>query len=283
MNAVLNLNTRAAERYARLRVALALFGTPPSELNATQAQQLQQQLRREQVIQQQILKAPQAMACTVPESVLEQAFGELKNRFEDEEGFLATLQHNDLDPAALREALFYELRVEAVLEALLAAECRIGDTELEIYYLQHLENFTLPETRSARQILITLNDDYAENSREQVEQRLREMMARIETITDFGHQAARHSECPTAMQEGVLGRVKPGQLFPSLEKALFALAEGEMSDIVESPLGMHLLWCEQIHPAETLPFRQVSDKLRDHLEQKARKRYLKRWLQQPTN
>ena len=270
----------AIERYARMRGALELFGALPDGLSAAQQQALAEQQARERVIQQRILQASQARQVVVPAEVIEQAITTLAQRFEDAEAFADTLAHNGLDRHGLYLALEHELRVEAALEQILAEHSHISDTELEIYYLQHLERFTLPETRSARQILITLNDDYAENTRAQVEQRLAELVSQIGTIKDFAHLAARHSECPTAMHEGVLGRVKPGQLFPSLDMALFTLAEGEMSGIIESPLGLHLLWCEQIHPAETLPFQQVSDKLRDHLEQTARKRYLKRWLQQ---
>ncbi len=280
MAAQLHSQGNAIERYAHMRGALELYGVLPDGLSAAQQQALAEQQARERVIQQRILQAPQARQVVVPAAVIEQAITTLAQRFEGGDAFADTLAHNGLDRHGLYLALEHELRVEAALEQILADQCRIGDTELEIYYLQHLESFALPETRSARQILITLNDDYAENSRAQVEQRLAELMSTIDNIKDFAQQAARYSECPTAMHEGVLGRIKPGQLFPALDKALFALAEGEMSHIVESPLGLHLLWCEQIHPAETLPFRQVSDKLRDHLEQKARKRFLKRWLQQ---
>ena len=266
--------------YARMRGALELYGELPDALTATQQQTLAEQQARERLIQQRILQAPQARQVVVPREVVEQAISTLAERFDNADTFADTLAHNGLDRHGLYLALEHELRVEAALEQILAEESRISDTELEIYYLQHLERFTLPETRTARQILITLNDDYAENTREQAHARLSALSAQIHSEADFRRLAERHSECPSAMHEGRLGRIKPGQLFPALEKVLFALEEGALSAITESPVGLHLLWCEAIHPAETLPFTQVRDKLRDHLEQNARKRHLKRWLQQ---
>ena len=156
----------------------------------------------------------------------------------------------------------------------------IGDITIRDGF-QHLEKFELPETRTARHILVTINEEYAENCREQALQRITEIQhSLLEQGEDFSALAQRHSECPTAMQEGLLGRIKPGQLYPELDKALFEMEEGELSEIIESPVGLHLLWCEQIHAAERRCFSELKDKLRDHLEKKKRKRLLQEWLRQ---
>ena len=99
---------------------------------------------------------------------------------------------------------------------------------------------------------------------------------------EFTELAQRHSECPTAMQNGLLGRIKPGQLYRELDAVLFQMEEGEISEILESPIGLHLLMCEQIHIAERRSFKEIKEKLCDHLEMKKRKMLLHKWLQQST-
>lgn len=267
-------------RYARLRSALELFGELPDALDAKRQQELSRQQHREYQIQQRILASPQAHRVHVPAEVVEQAVQTLSARFDDHDAFRRALEHSGLDTQGLYHAIEHELRVETALEHILASSCQISAVEVEIYYLQHQERFSLPETRTARQILITINEDYVENTREHAHRHLRRIADEISCLDDFARQAERYSECPSAMQQGVLGRVRPGMLFPSLEKALFALPSGQMSAVVESPLGLHLLWCESIHPAENIPFESVREKLHEHLEQRARKRYLKSWLQQ---
>lgn len=267
--------------YAKLRVSLELFQKPLIELTSGEYQQMLQQVNRELAIAGRVLAAKEAGEVMIPESVVKQAADELASRFESDEDFERVLRDNHLDRDSLLEALAHDLRVEAILEKVLAQKGAVSDEEAEIYYYQHLERFELPETRTARHILITFNEDYPENSRAQVEQRMSEIKSQIQSDSEnFKELAQRHSECPTSMHEGLLGRIKSGQLYPELDQCLFRMEEGEISELLESPMGIHILLCETIHPAERLSFDQVRDKLRDHLESKKRKQLLQDWLQQ---
>lgn len=266
--------------YAKLRVAQDLFQRSPSSLNSEEYSQLLQQVNRELAIAKRVLETPEASDVVVPDSVVNSAVDELASRYDSEELFQQALMENSLDRDSLFHALLHTLRVEAIMEKVLAKKAAVSDSEVEIYYFQHLERFELPETRTARHILITINDDYAENSREQVLARLQALQSQlIEGKCTFQELAQQHSECPTAMHEGLLGRIKLGQLYPELDNELFQMEEGELSTVLESPVGMHLLYCETIHPKERLPFDQVKEKLQNHLEMKKRKRTLQEWLQ----
>ena len=267
--------------YTKLRVALELFHKPPASLSDEEYKQMLVQVNRELAIGKRVLEAREAADVVIPDAVVAQAMDSLAKRYDSKDDFLQALEVNDLDQYTLQQALGYELKVEAVLEKILAERAAVSDAEVEIFYLQHLDKFELPETRNARHILITINDEYSENSREQALQRMTELEARLlQQEGEFTELAQRHSECPTAMQEGLLGRIKPGQLYPELDETLFGMEEGELSEIIESPVGLHLLLCEQIHRAERRSFYEVKEKLREHLEKKKRKRLLHEWLQQ---
>jgi peptidyl-prolyl cis-trans isomerase C len=155
----------------------------------------------------------------------------------------------------------------------------IGELDLRLFYELHRECFTRPERHTVRQILITVNEDFAEN-------RAAEALARLERLAErlggraqrFGALARRHSECPSAMEDGRLGTVARGQLYAELDAALFALAEGEVSRIVGSELGFHLLWCEKIHPGISMPFNKVRDQVRDVVEGRQRRNCQKAWI-----
>ena len=266
-------------RYAMLRTALELFHKPPADLDEVQTKTLQQQVNSQLAIGKRLLEQGAASQVVVPDDSVEQAFNSLKSEYESDEAFDNTLAYNNLDRGELREALRYELLVEAALEQLLKDEAQVSDEEVEIYYLQHAEKFTLPETRTVSHILITVNDDYAENSREAA---LKRITALQEECCGNGKKlkvlAQRHSECPSAMKEGVIGRVKAGQLYPELDRALFAMSEGGVSEVLESEVGLHLLHCETIHPAETATIDRVRDKIAQLLEQKKRKAIIKNIL-----
>lgn len=280
MNTMMKSPLESAETdYAMLRVALELFHTPPASLGEEEYQHVLHQVNRELAIGKRVLQAREAADVIVPETVVEQAIAALRTRFDSETEFLQELAANRLDRDTLYRALHYELRVEAVLERILAERASVSDAEVEIYYLQHLDKFELPETRTARHILLTINEEYAENSREQATRRIAALQHDLlQNDVSFSELAQRHSECPTAMQEGLLGRIKPGQLYPELDQQLFDMEEGELSEIIESPVGLHLLLCERIHPAERRRFGEVREKLLEHLEAKKRKKLLREWL-----
>ena len=266
--------------YAMLRVALEFFGKPPASLSSEERREVLSQVKRELTIGKRVLQAGDASEVVIPESVVKQAADSLAKRYDCEEEFLQALEANGLDLYTLHKALHYELKVEGVLEKIVAERSVVCDTDVEIYYLQHMEKFELPETRTARHILITINEEYEDNSRERAIKRIAELQQLLSEGGEFTALAQRYSECPTAMQGGVLGRVKPGQLYPELDKVLFEMDEGELSEVIESPIGLHLLLCEEIHCAERRRYDEVKEKLREHLEKKKRKRVLHDWLQQ---
>ena len=271
----------ATSQYTLLRVALEMFEKSPAELSEQDYQAVLHQANRQLAIGKRVLTSAEAKGVVVPDAVVNQAMASLAGRYASAEAFAEDLERNGLDSHTLFAALRHELTVEAVLDRVMARQDALSEHDLEIYYYQHLDKFTLPETRTVRHILITINDEYAENRREQVEQRMAALYAQLHDNPErFEELAKANSECPTAMQDGLLGRVKPGQLYAELDQELFSMDEGEVSEVIESPVGLHILWCEQVHPGGAVPFAQVRDKLRERLENNRRKAFLREWLKQ---
>ena len=146
-------------------------------------------------------------------------------------------------------------------------EAAVSDTDIEIFYLVHRQRLRRPERRQLRHILITIDEDSVENRRPEVAARVAAIhSALIEAPQSFAEQALKYSECPTALNDGLLGRVSRGQLYPELEAVAFALAPGELSAPVESPLGLHLLRCDGIEEAQALSLAETTPAIRRHLE-----------------
>lgn len=268
-----------ADNYLRLRTALAGFQRTPAQLTDDERQALELQVARASAMERKVLASPATRDVHVPAAVVEQAVQSIRARYESEESFRDDLACNGLDPVVLRSALERELMVEAVIDRLTATNCVVSDDEAAIYYYQHTERFVRPEIRTVRHILITLNPAYPENRRERALPRLQQIRRELHNpVLQFEQLARRHSECPSAMEGGRLGRVKPGMLYPSLDQALFAMAPGEVSDVVESEIGLHVLWCEAIESGGTIPYADVRDKIISHLSERKRKQFLRQWL-----
>ncbi|MEW6646895.1 MAG: nitrogen fixation protein NifM [Pseudomonadota bacterium] len=268
-----------ADNYLRLRTALAGFQRTPAQLSDDERQAVDLQVARTAALQNRVLAHAAAQDVHVPAAVVEQAVLSIRARYDSEESFLDDLAGNGLDLLTLRGALERELRVDAVIERVSAAHCAISDDEAAIYYYQHPERFTRPEIRTARHILITLNDAYPDNRRDRALPCLQQIRREIaDPAQQFEAMARRHSECPSALEGGRLGRVKPGMLYAALDAALFTLAAGEMSEVIESEIGLHVLWCEAVEPGGVVPFAEVRGRIIDHLGERKRKQFLRQWL-----
>ena len=152
---------------------------------------------------------------------------------------------------------------------------------MQLYYEMNKERFRQAETRTARHVLITINEEYPENSRENALQRIRQVAAQATgNPKQFAKLARQYSECPTAMEGGKLGTVPRGQLYPQLDTVLFNLFNGQASEPVESEIGFHVLLCEQIFPARTIALSQARPQIRALLQERAQRNCQKAWLKQ---
>jgi len=265
--------------YALLRAALALFKKTPDELQEAEIRQAEIQAINEFKIENRVLNAPEAGAVIISDKELEAAYQEIRDRYEDDESFFSDLEKNHLDKDSLSAALYRQCRVNVVMELIASRAPDVNEVEIGIYYHLHPEQFNRPELREACHIFISINPDYPENTRETALSRMQEISAKLQKKPyKFAELALKHSECPTALQGGVLGIVPRGKLYPELDAVLFSIKAGEISEIVESEIGFHLVLCKQIQRAETLSLQKATPKIRQLMIERSRRTCQRAWL-----
>lgn len=271
---------KSVSPYLLLNAASQLFEKVPADLDEKQWWQAAELAEKEQKLQQNILDAPEAASVSVSESELAHAKGEIEGRYPDRKSYLEDLARNGLNEETLADALENSLKMEKTVSSVADAAGSVPEEEIVAYYNEHLEKFSHPELRQARHILITFNNQYPENRRKAVTDRMARIEKELQASPEkFADLAMRHSECPTALEGGKLGKLPRGKLYPELDEVLFAMNEGEISQPVESPIGLHILLCEAIYPAGTAPFEEAKEKICQHLERLHRHRVQKAWIQ----
>ena len=261
--------------YQLLRASATLFEKPLDQLNEEQRQRAETQARNSCDLNERVLCTNEAAAVVIGAEILERAEGEIRSRFENELAFIADLERNGMDLERLRIGLERELRFDAVMQRVVASADSISDAEVEIYFHLHPQKFTQPELRQASHILKTISEGDHQDLRRQMEKISASIRAGKRTFADM---ALRHSECPTALEGGSLGRVKPGQLYPELDRALFSMQSGEISPVVESEIGMHLLTFDGLTPARSFQLAEVSEKVRAYLQSRRDRQLQQEWL-----
>lgn len=265
--------------YHLLINALNGFGKNPSQLDEVQYREVHRRASRSFELESLVLSSPEARDLIVTDSQIQHAMDEVVGRYANPQEFLQDLEANGLDETLFQQALHRELIFDSVMQKVSANAATVNDLDIRLFYEMHHDRFAQPEKRTARHILITVNADFAENSREAAFARISQLAGKLHGREKrFAEIARRHSECPTAMEGGKLGDAVRGQLYPELDAALFSMEEGSVSEVIKSELGFHILWCEKIHPAKRIPLSKVADRIRETLQERQRRNCQKAWL-----
>ncbi|RMH52368.1 MAG: peptidyl-prolyl cis-trans isomerase [Zetaproteobacteria bacterium] len=139
---------------------------------------------------------------------------------------------------------------------------KVRDQEIADYYRAHEEEFRIEEQRRARHILIKVAENAPDAqvaaARKRIEA-IRERLKKGEKFADLAREASEDSG--SAKQGGDLGFFGRGAMVPAFEKAVFALKKGEVSDIVRSRFGFHLIKVTDVRPARRQGLDEVKEKI----------------------
>ena len=266
-------------RYIVLRTSLATYETPPYELSSDKLGKILKQAQNEHQIQGKILASKEALDVILSEESIERACKEVSSRYENENDFHDDLAKNNLDESQFRKSLTRELKVETILERVTSRSVPVSEIDVMIYYHMHQEKMRKPEVRVARHILVTINEEMPENTRENAEQKINQILEKLKKKPKkFSELAMKYSECPTAFKGGLLGNVTKGVLYPELEEILFKMKVNQVSPVVESELGFHILYCDEIQKEKNLSIADATPAIKEVLEKRRKKICQQTWL-----
>jgi len=136
---------------------------------------------------------------------------------------------------------------------------QISDDELKKYYDEHSEEFMLPERWRASHILLSTRQE-AEG-----------IIAKLREGEPFDQLARESSTDATSKQGGDVGYFSKGQLIPEFEETCFSLEVGEMSDVVETQFGYHIIKLTERKSPELQEFDDISDLIKKELDRERKK------------
>jgi peptidyl-prolyl cis-trans isomerase D len=146
-------------------------------------------------------------------------------------------------------------------------EPEVNDAELRAFYDRNLSRYQVDErVRASHIILMTMGK--SEEEIKQVEARAQEVLAKVKAGGDFAELAKQYSEdTGNKDQGGDLGWVVRGQMVPAFEQATFALQPGQISDVVKTEYGYHVIKVHERDRAHMQTFDEVKDQIRQEIAQ----------------
>ena len=143
------------------------------------------------------------------------------------------------------------------------------DEEIKAYYEENkAARFEQPETINARHILIgfdAADDAAAKKAKKEKAEALRK---RLDKGEDFAKLAEENSTCPSKARGGDLGEFQRGRMVPAFEEAAFALKTNEISGVVETEFGYHIIQTLAHNPPRTVPFDEAKAQIAFRLKGK---------------
>jgi len=135
------------------------------------------------------------------------------------------------------------------------------DQEVKAYYDDNKKNYEIPETVSARHILIAVDagDDAAK--KESKKKKAEDLRKKLDKDADFAKLAEENSDCPSKAKGGNLGEFPRGNMVPAFEQAAFSLKTNEISGVVETEFGYHIIQNIAHNEPRTLAFDDVKGQI----------------------
>ncbi|MDA0578162.1 MAG: peptidylprolyl isomerase [Verrucomicrobia bacterium] len=181
------------------------------------------------------------------------------------EAFDALLKKQNVSEASVRAGIVQGRRVDMLVDRVAAGLSDPSEEELRAHFEEHPDEYLRPARASAQHILAKFEGDSA-IERATAKAKLERIRRDMQEGAAFADQAAIHSDCPSGKEAGGnLGWFSRGMMVPEFDNAVFAMKVGELSELIESPFGFHLIEKTGEEAGGPAEYDAVREKIRDFL------------------
>jgi peptidyl-prolyl cis-trans isomerase C len=240
--------------------------TQQTEIPADQLKQVEQNILNQLILQKLLAQKASQLNITADEELLAQQMESAKQMMPD-----VALEQ-------LRELLKNDLLARQVIEQEVVANLSVSDEEVQGFYDENSEQFTEPEQVQASHILVMVEADASQEEKDVARKTIDDLLAQVQAGADFAELAKEHSDCPSKEQGGDLGFFARGQMVKPFEEAAFAMSEGEISEIVETRFGYHIIKVTGKKPENKMLFEDVQEQIKQSLLEQKQNTEINAWV-----
>ena len=191
---------------------------------------------------------------------------ELAGRFGGPEGLKKILAIQGITREEAVRQIAKDMAVSAWIDKTLRPKVKIDDKDLREYFAAHKSEFGVPEKVGASHILIACKADAPKADQKKAEKKAEEVLKKLQKGADFAKMAKEYSDCPSKARGGDLGTFGHGEMVPAFEEAAFTLKEGQLSGIVHTRFGYHIIKGGKHQAGHAADFAQAKEKIRAKLQ-----------------
>ncbi len=244
------------------RVARQGRQLPDSQLASLKKDILDGLIERELLYQE-----SQKAGIKVKQAAIDEQLADIKKRFPSDDQFKSALAQMNLTEVEVRTQIERGLAIRELIDQKITSKITITDAQTKAYYDGNPQMFNQPEQVKASHILIKVEPGAAETQKTEARKKIETVQQKVKNGDDFAQLAKDYSEGPSKTRGGDLGYFRRGQMVKPFEDVAFAMQKNEVSDIVETRFGYHLIKVYDKKPAKILAYADVKDKLTERVKQ----------------
>lgn len=216
----------------------------------------------------------------VTDEEIRQAIDDVRkqNHIPSQEALVTALAGQGLTFDQYRSQLREQIEKLKLVSMEVRAKIQVGESEMRDYYNANLAKYSEEETFRARHIFFKTGEKASQDEIQHTKTTALAVLADAREGKDFAELAKRFSEDPAARKDGGdLGSFKKGDMQPEFEKAILALKPGEVSDLVATPIGFHIIKLEAMVAGTVTPFESVKADIEEILYRKKSEERFNQW------
>jgi len=225
-----------------------------------------------------ILSEAKRQGVSVASKDIEAKIKNIKTNFETEDEFRKKMADQNISLSELRDKIRDDIMKHRLIRQVLSWKIMITPIEAREYYDNHLEDYK--RQANVRAISMLIKKEKRRRTTDEAHFLMERIKELLKSGQEFEELAREYSEGPHAKEGGRLGLVERGQMREELDNAIFALAEGETSDVIESPLGYHMFKVTEILPEEIIDYETVKDEINDLIHKERVDNSISEWLKE---
>lgn len=187
-----------------------------------------------------------------------------------EENFRKALAAQNITDEAFRKELEKGARVNKLVEQACTGVEEPTEQEVTDFYEAHKSEYVSEPKVLCQHILVKVEDNSTSDEKSAAFEKILAIKDRIAAGGNFAEEAQKHSDCPSGREGGSLGWFGPGMMVPEFDKVAFEMKKGEVSGVVTTQFGYHIIYKADERPGGQQTLVDVHDQIKDYLRHGAR-------------
>ncbi|MGB5233155.1 MAG: SurA N-terminal domain-containing protein [Desulfoprunum sp.] len=154
----------------------------------------------------------------------------------------------------------------------LGQKITVDDKQIQAHYADNIDSYKTPEQRRARHILLTASAEDSPERHQEQQKKAAEIIGTLKKNNDFASIANKYSDDSSKENGGDLGFFSRGSMVPEFDAKVFSMQPGEISDIVKTEFGYHIIKLEEVKPSATRPLEEVRAEIVQTIKNREAKR-----------